>query len=215
MNFLNAAAGTIQWNGRKALLLLSALNILLLSAGESRGAPTREVIPAVTHEQIRALHLEKEARSPLERKLDSQLLYGLREKRQPKAMGAIPSLKAALRTQPDGRVLVDVRTVITPGLLARVERGGGTVVSSLPRYQALRAWLPLELAEELAAWPEVRSVRPAAEAFTNVGSVDSQGDIAHRADEVRNRYLVTGAGIKIGVLSDSIDYLATSQASGD
>jgi subtilisin-like proprotein convertase family protein len=50
---------------------------------------------------------------------------------------------------------------------------------------------------------------------TNVGSVTSQGDTAHRAAEGRNFFGVTGAGVKIGVLSDSVDFLAQSIASGD
>jgi hypothetical protein len=50
---------------------------------------------------------------------------------------------------------------------------------------------------------------------TNAGAVTSQGDRAHRAAEARNFFGVTGAGVKIGVLSDSVDFLARSIASGD
>lgn len=51
--------------------------------------------------------------------------------------------------------------------------------------------------------------------FTRVGSVTSQGDRAHRAQEARNLFRVTGAGVKIGVLSDSVRFLEQAQASGD
>ncbi|HMG35881.1 MAG TPA: S8 family serine peptidase [Blastocatellia bacterium] len=43
----------------------------------------------------------------------------------------------------------------------------------------------------------------------------SQGDITHRAQEARNFFGTTGAGVKIGVLSDGVDSLAALQASGD
>ncbi len=39
----------------------------------------------------------------------------------------------------------------------------------------------------------------------NSGSVNSQGDVAHRANNARAAFGVNGAGIKIGVLSDSFN----------
>jgi subtilisin family serine protease len=50
---------------------------------------------------------------------------------------------------------------------------------------------------------------------TNTGSVTSQGDRAHNAAAARNFFGVSGAGVKIGVLSDSVDFLAQSVASGN
>ena len=44
-------------------------------------------------------------------------------------------------------------------------------------------------------------------------AVSSQGDVAHGVQNARNFFGVTGAGVKIGVLSDSVDFLAQSQAS--
>src|SRR5262249_50706949 len=49
-------------------------------------------------------------------------------------------------------------------------------------------------------------------AFT--GSLDSEGDVAHRADQVR-ALGVNGNGVRIGVLSDSVRFLAQSQGTGD
>ena len=42
---------------------------------------------------------------------------------------------------------------------------------------------------------------------TNVGSQNSQGDATHGADSARAIYGVSGAGVKIGVLSDGVDHL--------
>jgi subtilisin-like proprotein convertase family protein len=50
---------------------------------------------------------------------------------------------------------------------------------------------------------------------TNTGSVTSQGDRAHSALAGRNFFGVNGAGVNIGVLSDSVDFLAQSVASGN
>jgi hypothetical protein len=51
--------------------------------------------------------------------------------------------------------------------------------------------------------PGISAVNPIAGIGTAIGSVTTQGDRALRADFVRAVYGVTGAGVKIGVISDS------------
>ena len=51
--------------------------------------------------------------------------------------------------------------------------------------------------------------------LASVGSQSSQGDATHKAAAARGAFGVTGAGIKIGVLSDGVTNLAASQALGD
>jgi len=48
-----------------------------------------------------------------------------------------------------------------------------------------------------------------------IGKVTSQGDRTHAAFSARGTFNVDGTGIKIGVLSDGVTNLATSQATGD
>jgi N-acetylneuraminic acid mutarotase len=78
------------------------------------------------------------------------------------------------------------------------------------RASHIRSQLPTILASLPKTW--LRSSR-AISALT--GSVNSQGDRTHNADIARATFGVNGTGIKIGVLSDSVDRLAESQASGD
>ena len=49
---------------------------------------------------------------------------------------------------------------------------------------------------------------------TNTGSVTSQGDAALKANIARTTYGVTGAGVKVGILSDSYNRLPNGQANG-
>ena len=49
----------------------------------------------------------------------------------------------------------------------------------------------------------------------STGGITSEGDITHAAWEARRDFGVTGAGIKIGVLSDGVNGLASSQANGN
>jgi len=51
--------------------------------------------------------------------------------------------------------------------------------------------------------------------FTNSGSVQSEGDAVLKADETRSAFGVDGTGIKVAVVSDGIDGLTESIASGD
>lgn len=47
------------------------------------------------------------------------------------------------------------------------------------------------------------------------GSIVSEGVVAHQADRAADLYGATGAGVKVGVLSDSVDFLADVQAAGE
>ncbi len=225
--------------------LLWIICLLLTAALPGRiHAADSQALPTHTIQQIENLRQEKLSRTPAQRKLDSQLIYGARAAKVAKGQALFAgaaSLQADLTLRPDNTVLVDVDAVIDDALLARIAAGGGTVLSSFPRYQTLRALIPIALAETLAQRPEVRFIRPAALARTNrrfrapnvrkvgsegtapfaggvianIGSVTSAGDGAHQADLARSVFGVDGTGIKIGVLSDSIDFLSTSQANGD
>ena len=59
---------------------------------------------------------------------------------------------------------------------------------------------------DIAADDQVRIIDPVL-AQTNAGSVTHRGDIAMKSDQARATFGVNGAGIKIGVLSDSFDTL--------
>jgi len=106
---------------------------------------------------------------------------------------------------------------VTPELLAAIEAAGGTINASLPRYKFIRAVLPIESMEAIAGRNDVDFIEPAHKARQNF--VDSEGDYTHQAIQARADFPANGAGIKVGVLSDSIDNgsnaLAGAIASGN
>jgi HYR domain/Subtilase family len=182
-----------------------------------------EEVGDAARRQILALEQQKASRTPAQRKMDSQLIYSA----HPAALRlAAPDMEADVQLV-DGRVLVDVAVRQTPDPsagrrarpVARLQRSiedlGGTIVSAFPQFATIRAWLPLGSVEGLAADPDVAFVERAAEMMTNTGSVNGQGDARHRAAATRTLFAVTGAGITVGVLSDSEDNLAGAQASLD
>ena len=116
----------------------------------------------------------------------------------------------------DNRVVVDI---VAQGDAASIESDlkllgmqitgkAGAIVSGL---------LPITSIEAVAALQNVRFAMPAMWK-TNVGLTTSQGDSSMRSNIVRTSLGYNGAGITVGVLSDSYNYLggaAADVASGD
>src|SRR5262249_34950553 len=97
--------------------------------------------------------------------------------------------------------LMGVSPILQPGLYADFSDRSARVRSLLKKYLSNSA-LP-------------KGVINPQDFIPNVGAATSQGDIAHRARDGRNFFGITGAGVKIGVLSDSVRFLEQVQTSGD
>jgi hypothetical protein len=74
-------------------------------------------------------------------------------------------------------------------------------------------WLPVDQLDAAAALTEVHAIR-AAMMRTRTGAVTSQGDYAQNSDLVRSDNSLSGAGITVGVLSDSYDCYPVYAANG-
>jgi len=72
-------------------------------------------------------------------------------------------------------------------------------------------WLPVSQLGAATARAEVHSIR-AAMARTRAGAVTSQGDYVQHSAALRSSNLLTGAGVTVGVLSDSFDCYAVYAA---
>lgn len=121
---------------------------------------------------------------------------------------------------PGGRVKAEVfvrggsaaaaRTLADAGMdvVARTDRGPIPIVEG---------WAPVSALGHLAALAGVRAIVPV-RAITDTGSVESEGDLAHRGPQAR-ALGPTGAGISVGIISDSINQVAggilASQITGD
>jgi hypothetical protein len=74
-------------------------------------------------------------------------------------------------------------------------------------------WLPVDQLDAATALTEVHAIR-AAMMRTKSGAVTSQGDYAQNSDLVRSQNSLDGAGITVGVLSDSYDCYQQYQTAG-
>jgi uncharacterized repeat protein (TIGR01451 family) len=166
-------------------------------------------------QQISALIGDKFSRTPAQLKLDSQLLYALKQSRGQVMAPGVPTLQFLPTADTNGLFKVDIDAPVSSNLLAAITQSGGVIVSSVPQFGAIRARVPLPLTEQLAGRPDVRFISVASEMYRNTGSVDSEGDVTQTADLARATFGVNGAGVKVGVISDSVDHLTQSQATGD
>lgn len=122
-----------------------------------------------TGRRIQEMLDEKESRTPAQKKIDSQLIYALRQKRG--QTRGVPTQRVDVGTDAKGRVLVEVvASPISARVLSKIRRLGGDVVSTSEQYHTVRAKLPLEKLERLAALREVRFISPPARAATNGGA---------------------------------------------
>jgi subtilisin family serine protease len=176
-------------------------------------APPEDLSPVVLA-QIADLQAEKALRTPAQRKINSDLLLESTRKAGTQKEN-VQNIETHVDKDEAGRVLVDVKAAITPDFTAAVAKEGGEVVNSFPEYESMRAWLPLSAVETLASRDDVKFIRPAVPLRTHAGKVTSQGDSAHKADLARTAFNISGAGVKVGVLSDSVDYLSQSQSAGE
>ncbi|HEX5923520.1 MAG TPA: S8 family serine peptidase [Baekduia sp.] len=121
---------------------------------------------------------------------------------------------------PAGRIKAEVYVRDASAIAERALRGAGMdVVARTDRgpIPIVEGWVPIAALDRLAALGGVRAVMPI-RSLTDAGSVQSEGDAAHRGPQAR-ALGPTGAGVKVGIISDSIDQVAggifASQLTGD
>lgn len=208
---------------------LIALALLASSAMPGPVAAEEPRLSASVLEQIRAVYEEKASWGPGLRKLGSQMILEMKGRRGEVAVKSLPRLRSKIQVDPDGKVLVDIRADVNEDLLLRIGELGGEVTGSFAQVRTIRARMPLDELESLAAEPAVRSVRAVGQVEVGGSGIPSdvpmgvlakmlntsQGDVAHDADVARATYGVDGSGVQVAVIADGVDSLATVQASGD
>ena len=174
------------------LVLAVALNILGATAALAQGKPSSKIYPALArlHGEY-AAHLADHASIPFASPSGLVRVAG-------------DSVLVDAVTSGDGRLLEPVLAAL--GM--RDTSVFGRVVSG---------WLPISAIPALEGIAILRSAQPSS-FIAHVGAITSQGDAALRSDITRNTLGVSGAGVKVGVLSDSFNCrggAAADIASGD
>lgn len=134
--------------------------------------------------QIQSLVAEKQARTVVQRKISSQLIYASRMRSGRAVSSAVNSLEVAAEISDDGMTTVDLTGRITGMLVERIEELGGSVLSAHPGLGSLRARIPVGLIETIAALPEVRFIQPRQIAFTSSGRSNADHSTRDRRESV-------------------------------
>lgn len=200
--------------------VFSALNAAILSLAAltwsgALWAEAPKLAPSAAI-QMSTLRSIKTAKSPIQHKIDSRLYLGLLRQRQDPRLAPLTDFRF-VTPEADGRVPVDIVLTRASGIkpvVVAVESLGGLVGAWSYKHGRMRARVHLQDLETLAARPDVRKIRQGTPAFTHKINT-SEGDLTHGAQEARNFFGASGAGVKIGVLSDGVDSIAALQASGD
>ncbi len=202
MNMRKLATVDLGVSGRRRAGRVSVA-ILLLSVC---GAAGMAQVSASAQREMAEIYALKRSLSPAERKLSTNLLL-LSRAASGKKLGALSRFVDAGMGDASGQVLVEVHGRLTPALMtARAMRGVETVNGTVPaeafRTGHVRARVGAGELLDLARETDVSFVREATGGHTNAGSLTTQGYVAEGANRVVASG-VTGAGVRVGVLSDS------------
>lgn len=191
--------------GISSFLLIVGITMAKATAQSPNAAPISSSVAA----QIQALVEEKQLRTPAQQKINSAILYTIKARRRDNLFNRVPRLNTFVKVDSEGKVRINIRTnaPVTQELLQKIQAYRAKVLIALPDYQAIQVLAPLDQVESLASLSEVRTIRPYIKPATGAGRVRSEGDIAQGAGLARATYKVDGTGVKVGVLSDSYNYL--------
>lgn len=127
-----------------------------------------------------------------------------------------------LQRDDQGRVLVQVRSNGSVSLGAfrdSLTNAGMEEINATASSRMVTGWLPVASLNQLSSIAGYSAAVPVFRPTLRTGAANSEGDAVIAADSFRASYAVSGAGVTVGVLSDSVGRvgggLSDSVASGD
>ncbi len=110
--------------------------------------------------QIRSLMQEKESRTPVQRKINSQILYAYKLQEGKAIARNVPSLKVGVKADNLGMIKVDIKATVTPELLDRLIFMGSKIIHSSVNYNSITAEIPLSKIEQIAELEAIGHIDP-------------------------------------------------------
>lgn len=99
--------------------------------------------------------------------------------------------------------------------LQQIRNLGATIEISNSDWNVVQAWVPISSLDRIGSLDAVQLIDPPDYGVPRIGSVNTQGDTGHRADLVRTFSGFTGAGVKVGVISDGATSWQSARRSKD
>ena len=140
-------------------------NVHLVGKGKNRRVPqdNQDISPEALA-QINALIREKESRTDVQKKIDSQLIYQSRMAHGLMVADSVSTLQTDVVVDDQGKTTVDITATVTNELVAALRGNGAEIVSA--RNGSIRAVVPLDSLESIAALDGVKFVQPKQDAMT-------------------------------------------------
>jgi subtilisin family serine protease len=200
---------------RRLLVCLLAAAFLTLRTNPISASEPNALVSRLLA-QVDAATRRKESLSPPQQKVDSQIRRLAWPGAGPQSRGAAPLAESPETPwRKNGRVRVIVKVTGTASAhTAALQAAGLEIEIFNDRFRLVQGWVAEGAVPTLAELEIVRSIDPAWPAEHSAGAVTSEGDGASRADLVR-QLGYDGSGVVVGVISNGIDSLAASQATGD
>ena len=150
-------------------------------------------------------------------KISSALSYAISEQDSDAETTASRSLLSTVRDLDEaGNIRVYIRlNEFSKENLEKLKEEGVVVEIYDESQNLVQGKVPADSIDKISNLSIVKFVDLPNIGFTNAGSVQTEGDAVLNADQTRSTFGVDGAGIKVGVVSNGIDGLTQSIASGD
>jgi hypothetical protein len=199
----------------------------------------QDIAPSAA-QQIADIQTIKESFTPAQQKIDGNLMFTVLVARGDARVQSFSGAISAAGVDANGYATVDISGTQSPALAAAITAAGGTVYDQSVQFGLTHALVPLAALEVLAAREDVLNIQTAPGVKLNrvgrspkraprrmggvasrtgvafVGALTSQGYISHAAN-VEVGQGIMGAGVTVGVLSDSASAarIAALIATGD
>ncbi|MGA9391889.1 MAG: S8 family serine peptidase [Candidatus Sulfotelmatobacter sp.] len=111
-------------------------------------------------QQIQALQQEKNSRTPAQQKIDSNILYTIRMLAGKPAAPGVSYLYTGVDLDASNNIVTDIVANVTDSLLQQLAAAGGQVLYVNGALRSIRASIPPEQIETLAASPDVIFISP-------------------------------------------------------
>ena len=148
---------------RKINIMIFCACALMCCTEASQSQKTKVNTKDSAAKQIEALEKEKQSRTPVERKIDSQLLQAIKEKNGEKMAPGVDLEPANVNADASGNLEVDISADVTDSLLNNIKKLGGKIIYPSKEYHTIRARINLSVIKTIAAYTSVKFIAPAAQ----------------------------------------------------
>ena len=206
-----------------ALLVSSIATLLGGAILSSTARDNLETFGQELSDQLSNIYALKQSLTPTQQKIDWKILQVAQEIND-RILAVTPGQKPSfedlstpfIKTDSEGNIEVKLYVIdLDNERLLQIEALGMSVSLILQDYGIIEGSLPYYQIEMVANLEFVARVDAPSYPLYHTGGVNSAGDSVLGAEGARSAFGVDGTGSKIGVISDGVDHLANSVASGD